>query len=170
MQVTGRDCHTGTTDFANRSDALLASAKMILHSHKVAVAYGVLASTGILTLTPGSTNTVPGNVRFSLDIRATEDDVVMRCAEQLKLDFEKIAKNAAVGNLNEGVALGNDCQINWTLDFSSGAIKFDESCIRCIKESSKELFGNLCGDLTQEMTSGAGHDSVSHKFPKGLRR
>ncbi|RAL64019.1 hypothetical protein DID88_003207 [Monilinia fructigena] len=60
ITVRGRDCHTGTTDFENRSDAMLTAAKLILHSHNKAAEMGCLASTGILTLKPGSTNTVPG--------------------------------------------------------------------------------------------------------------
>ena len=56
ITVKGRDCHTGTTDFANRSDAMLTAAKMILHSHRLASQRSCLASTGILTLAPGSTN------------------------------------------------------------------------------------------------------------------
>jgi len=45
IMVRGRDCHTGTTDFENRSDAMLAAAKMILHSHRVATRRSCLAST-----------------------------------------------------------------------------------------------------------------------------
>jgi acetylornithine deacetylase/succinyl-diaminopimelate desuccinylase-like protein len=70
ITIKGRDCHTGTTDFANRSDALLTASKMIVHSHNRASEMGCLASTGVLTLKPGSTNTVPGEVGFSLDIRS----------------------------------------------------------------------------------------------------
>lgn len=46
ITVLGRDCHTGTTDFENRSDALLIAAKLILHSHNKASQMGCLASTG----------------------------------------------------------------------------------------------------------------------------
>ena len=56
VDIKGNDCHTGTTDFANRSDAMLTAAKLILHSHRLATCHSCLASTGILTLSPGSTN------------------------------------------------------------------------------------------------------------------
>lgn len=56
IHVKGRDCHTGTTEFANRSDAELTASKLILHSHRLATQYSCLASTGILTLFPGSMN------------------------------------------------------------------------------------------------------------------
>jgi acetylornithine deacetylase/succinyl-diaminopimelate desuccinylase-like protein len=50
VSVKGKDCHTGTTDFANRSDALLTAAKLVVHSHNRASEMGCLASTGILNL------------------------------------------------------------------------------------------------------------------------
>ena len=56
ITVKGRDCHTGTTDFASRADAMLTAAKMLLHSHRLATQNSCLASTGILSLAPGSTN------------------------------------------------------------------------------------------------------------------
>jgi acetylornithine deacetylase/succinyl-diaminopimelate desuccinylase-like protein len=45
VTVKGADCHTGTTDFENRSDAMLAAAKCIVHSHNKAAEMGCLAST-----------------------------------------------------------------------------------------------------------------------------
>jgi acetylornithine deacetylase/succinyl-diaminopimelate desuccinylase-like protein len=33
--VKGRECHTGTTEFANRSDAMRTAAELIVHSHTV---------------------------------------------------------------------------------------------------------------------------------------
>lgn len=168
--MKGRDCHTGTTDFANRSDAMLTAAKMILHSHRLATKYSSLASTGILTLTPGSTNTVPGTVRFSLDIRAGEDDCLMRLEEDLKADFDKIARNEAVDDLNNAGTIGKGCTVEWTLDAPSEAIKFDKDCIACVTDSAKDVFGNEFGNRTQEMTSGAGHDSVftSYRVPTAM--
>ncbi len=135
---------------------MLTAAKMILHSHRLATKHSCLASTGILTLSPGSTNTVPGNVRFSLDIRAGEDSRLMMLEHELKVDFEKIAKNEAVDDLNERGTTGRGCTVKWTLDAPSEAIKFDEDCIHCVDESAREYFGDEYEKLTQEMISGAG--------------
>ena len=129
---------------------------MILHSHRLATKHSCLASTGILTLSPGSTNTVPGAVRFSLDIRAGEDSRLMILEHELKVDFEKIAKNEAVDDLNKSGTIGKGCTVKWTLDAPSEAIKFDEDCIRCVDESAKELFGDGHKKLTQYLISGAG--------------
>ena len=143
-------------NWASCHSALLTAAKMILHSHRLATRHSCLASTGILTVSPGSTNTVPGAVRFSLDIRAGEDSRLMKLENDLKLDFEKIAKNEVVDDLNESGTIGRGCTVEWTLDAPSEAIKFHEDCIRCVDESARDLFGDEYEKFTQEMISGAG--------------
>ena len=151
--MKGQDCHTGTTDFVNRSDALLGAAKMILHSHRLATKYSCLASTGILEVTPGSTNTVPGTVRFSLDIRAGDDDRLMQLEGHLKADVDKIAKGEDVGNLNDGGSPGRSCSVQWALEAPSTALRFHVDCINCVSQSARDIFGE---HLTHVMTSGAG--------------
>jgi metal-dependent amidase/aminoacylase/carboxypeptidase family protein len=116
VTVKGRDCHTGTTDFENRADAILTAAKLILHSHNKAAEMGCLASTGILTLKPGSTNTVPGFVQFSLDIRSKEDRKLLQLEGALKKEFAKIAKGGDVGGVNTKAVKGKGCTVEWQLD------------------------------------------------------
>jgi len=122
--VKGSDCHTGTTNFENRSDAMLTAAKLILHSHNKATELGCLASTGILTVEPGSTNTVPGLVKFSLDIRSTEDAKLAQLERAIKDEFPKIAKGIEIGGLNTLGAKGRGCTVDFKLDTDSVATKF----------------------------------------------
>ncbi|KAL8727842.1 MAG: hypothetical protein Q9166_005788 [cf. Caloplaca sp. 2 TL-2023] len=157
ITVKGRNCHTGTTDFANRADALLNATKLILHSHRLAVKYNALASTGIIQAKPGSTNTVPGLVRFSLDIRAGEDDLLEDLEEHLKYDFDKIIRGDLVDGINNGSEVsGWPCTLEWRLDAPSRATRFDNGCINCVRQSTEDLLGERSEDLTQEMISGAG--------------
>lgn len=156
IDVEGRDCHTGTTDLKNRSDALLTAAKLILHSHNMATELGCLASTGILTLRPGSTNTVPGFVQFSLDIRSRDEDKLLQLEQSLKRDFAKIAAGDPVGGLNSHGTRGKFCTVKWQGDTIYPAIKFHDDCIQCVEDSAEDAFG--VRDLAQRMTSGAGHD------------
>ena len=158
--VKRRACHTGTTVFAHRVCAMLAAAKMILHSHRLASKCCALASTGILKLSLRSTNTVPGLVQFSLDIQSSEDKVLAGLEEQLKHGFARTASNDFVNDVNEGGTLGDRCTVKWCLDAPSEAVKFDKVCIRCVHDSAKDLFGDKYVTLTQNLTSGAGHDSV----------
>ncbi|TAQ89124.1 hypothetical protein B7494_g2512 [Chlorociboria aeruginascens] len=160
VTVKGRECHTGTTDFKNRSDAMLTAAKLILHSHNKATELGCLASTGILTLKPGSTNTVPGTVVFSLDIRSREDSKLLQLEEALKLDFEKIAAGDDVGGLNAYGTKGKRCTVDWKLETDSPATLFNKDCIRCVEDSARAMLGPNSDSEVQRMTSGAGHDSV----------
>ncbi|PSS06807.1 hypothetical protein M430DRAFT_37845 [Amorphotheca resinae ATCC 22711] len=160
ITVKGKDCHTGTTDFQNRSDAMLTAAKLILHSHNKAAELGCLASTGILTLKPGSTNTVPGFVQFSLDIRSREDQKLLELENVLKSDFAQIAAEKEVGGLNTLGTRGRGCTVEWQLDTDSPATKFHEDCVKCVEASAKAMLGTDAGGKVQRMTSGAGHDSV----------
>lgn len=163
VTVKGRDTHTGTTSFKHRADALLSASKMILFSHRAATAKGALASTGILTLKPGSTNTVPGTVQFSLDIRAPEDETVDAVEMACKEAFAKIAAGEDVDGLNRGCTHSDrHCSVEWRTDSVSPAIKFHDDCIQCVTKAANDLFGEAnAGNLTKPMTSGAGHDSVN---------
>lgn len=170
ITVTGRDCHTGTTDFANRSDAMLTAAKLILHSHNRATDLGCLASTGILTLQPGSTNTVPGLVKFSLDLRTPSDEKLERLEKVLMDEFGRIAAGDDVEGINAKGTKGRGCKVEWKTDSVSPAIVFNEDCIKCVEESAKSMLGEGGEALVQRMTSGAGHDSVytSKRIPTSM--
>jgi hydantoinase/carbamoylase family amidase len=158
VTVMGKDCHTGTTDFKHRSDAMLTAAKLILHSHNKATELGCLASTGILTLKPGSTNTVPGQVKFSLDIRSGNDSRLQHLEEVLRRDFDEIAAGEDIGGLNSQGTRGVGCTVEWQTDTLSSAIQFHRDCIACVEESAKSILGPNGQDLIQRMISGAGHD------------
>ncbi|KAL8738653.1 MAG: hypothetical protein Q9181_000599 [Wetmoreana brouardii] len=168
ITVKGQDCHTGTTDFANRADALLTAAKLILHSRRLAVQYNALASSGIIKAAPGSTNTVPGWVQFSLDIRAPNDDILMKVEENLKSDFDQIGKGAPVDGLQGEEISGRPCTVEWTLDAISNATKFDSGCVDCVRQSAEDLFGEDSASLVQDMISGAGKGSLEKEVFGGL--
>jgi hydantoinase/carbamoylase family amidase len=141
IKVHGKDCHTGATNFENRSDALLTAAKMILHSHNKATELGCLASIGILTLEPGSTNTIPGLVRFSLDMRSGRDSTLLQLQQVLEFDFAKIANGEDVGGVNSRGTKGKPYTVEWQVDTVSPAIKFHDDCIQCVEDSAKAIFG-----------------------------
>lgn len=160
ITVKGRDTHTGTTDLKSRADALLTTSKMILHSHRLATANSALASTGILNLKPGSTNTVPGEVTFSLDIRAPADETVARMVHAIQTDFPKIAAGEDVLNCNENTTSGLPCTVTIKEDFSSPATTFHPNCIESVSKAAHAVLGPDSHRLVMDMTSGAGHDSV----------
>lgn len=100
-------------------------------------------------------------VQFSLDVRATRYDVLMKVENELKEDFASIAKNGPAARVHGLETAGKGCEVEWILDSSNEATKFDKDCINCVEESTKEMFGDQFDNLHLAMTSGAGHDSVS---------
>lgn len=159
LDVRGRDAHTGSTDLSSRSDALLAASKMIVASREAAYQEGGLASTGIIQASPGSTNTIPGTVRFSLDIRARSDDVVEAIEKRLESEFARIASGKEAVFASDK-SPRDEVSVTWTLDQRSPAINFHDECIDCVVEAAKDHFGDRAAALTRPMVSGAGHDSV----------
>jgi hydantoinase/carbamoylase family amidase len=157
INIKGRDTHTGTTDLKSRADALLTASKLILHSHRLATANGALASTGILNLQPGSTNTVPGTVTFSLDIRSPKDETIALMMDLINRDFPAIAAGENILDSNLGCTPGLPLSVSITEDFSSPATTFHQDCIQSVRQSANHLVGP---NQAMEMTSGAGHDSV----------
>lgn len=144
VTIRGRDAHTGTTPMENRSDALQASAQIIVASREIAKSLGGLCTTGLLKLQPGSINTIPGAVEFSLDIRHSQNKGVVAIQEALEKEANRIASK-------EG-----NCNFKWTTDTDSKVVNFHTDCIQAIKESAQEAVG---ADKWIEMKSGAGHDT-----------
>lgn len=147
INISGRDCHTGTTDLANRSDALLAASRMIVASNEIAREFGGLASTGIIRARPGSVNTVPGSVSFSLDLRAAKDETVGLMEAEARMRFKKIAG---------GLRMTKPVKVEWITDFTSNAISFHDDCIQCVEKSAGDVWGDKAAELSMRMVSGAG--------------
>lgn len=167
LSVIGRDTHTGTTAFEHRADALYAFSRMMVKAREVAVAKKCLASVGIIEAKPGSVNTVPGQVNFSLDIRGPETALVAEVEKELRREFDAIAAE-------EGAGIGKPCRVEWTLDFDSPAVKFHEDCISCVQDSAHAVVADApvadTKSLVRTIMSGAGHDSVftSKRVPTSM--
>ncbi|KAI5866035.1 amidase [Durotheca rogersii] len=171
IDVFGREAHTGTTPLANRADAMLVAARLITHSHRVATAHAALASTGILTLSPGSTNTIPGRVTFTLDVRAPADATVDAAEADLRRDFADLAAGRDIGGLTnyfstpraQGAGVAPP-RVEWRTDTDSKATVFDDECVGAVRSAAEAVVGGQgAGEesgLVRELSSGAGHDSV----------
>lgn len=61
-----------------RSVALVAAARLIQEIQRIALAHGPegVGTVGELHVTPNSRNTVPGEVRFTIDMRHPDDSVL----------------------------------------------------------------------------------------------
>ena len=99
LRVRGASGHAGTVPMPMRRDALAAAAEMVLAIEKRCSAGGSLVGTvGILEVKDGTGNVIPGEVEFTVDIRAGED------AEREAAEADAFAACEAIAR-RRGVAL-----------------------------------------------------------------
>jgi len=108
LTVKGEAGHAGTVPMANRRDALAAAAEMVLALEAVGLAQGVgkagedirqgslVATVGEISALPGASNVIPGEVRFSLDLRAGTDSARVGAAAEIRRRVEEIAARRRV--------------------------------------------------------------------------
>ena len=90
-EVVGMASHAGTTPMDRRRDAAAAAAELVLYVERRAAAVPHLVGTvGMLEVPNGSMNVVPGRCRFSLDIRATTNEVRDACTADVLAELERI--------------------------------------------------------------------------------
>ncbi len=92
-EIVGMASHAGTTPMGMRRDAAAAAAELTLYVEKRAASVPDLVGTvGMLEVPNGSINVVPGRCRFSLDIRATTNEVRDACAADVLAELERICQ------------------------------------------------------------------------------
>ena len=141
--VTGRECHAGSTPMGLRHDALCAFAAFALAAESIAREHGPdgVATIGVAEAFPASRNTVPGEVRFTLEYRHPDRD-------HLDAMDAAIAEAARRIEGERGVTIAID-RI-WRKD----PVTFDPGIAAAMRQATAEL-----GLSSRPMTSGAGHDA-----------
>ena len=96
-EVRGMASHAGTTPMTSRRDAAAAAAELAVYLEKRAGSEPNLVGTmGMLEVPNGSTNVVPGRCRFTLDIRATTNDVRDDCVADVLAELHAICERRGV--------------------------------------------------------------------------
>jgi len=96
--ITGAAGHAGTVPMALRRDALSAAAECCLAVEAAARAQpDVVGTVGAMTVRPGAPNSIPGDVSFSIDLRAPRDAARHAAAQKIELAFAGIAAARGVG-------------------------------------------------------------------------
>ncbi len=92
-EIIGVASHAGTTPMDRRRDAATAAAELALYVEQRAAAVPHLVGTvGILSVPNGSINVVPGRCQFSLDIRATTNEVRDAMAQDVLAELKRICE------------------------------------------------------------------------------
>ncbi|MEO8249004.1 MAG: 2-oxo-4-hydroxy-4-carboxy-5-ureidoimidazoline decarboxylase [Burkholderiales bacterium] len=102
-EIVGMASHAGTTPMDTRRDAATAAAELVLYAEKRGGQVpDLVATVGMLEVPSGSMNVVPGRCKFSLDIRATTNEVRDACANDICAELERICERRGVHfNLEE---------------------------------------------------------------------
>lgn len=96
-EVIGMASHAGTTPMDRRRDAACAVAELILFAEKRAAKDGdSVATVGMLEVPNGSINVVPGRCKFSLDIRAPNNDQRDAVANDVVAELKAICERRGV--------------------------------------------------------------------------
>jgi len=92
-EIVGMASHAGTTPMDRRRDAATAAGELALYVEKRGAAVpNLVATVGMLEVPNGSINVVPGRCKFSLDIRATTDEVRDACAVDVRTELQRICE------------------------------------------------------------------------------
>ena len=146
IEVLGEQSHTGATAMADRHDALVAAAKIVLMVNEVTTDFdegALVSSVGQLTLEPNSPIVVPRRVRLIADIRSGGPEIVQAARTTLLSSIAELAK-------------AHDIQIN-VKDFDIRPIRFfPEDGLQLAEEAASTL-----GLPSRRIQTMAGHDSVA---------
>jgi N-carbamoyl-L-amino-acid hydrolase len=149
--LEGVSSHAGTTPQSYRKDALRAAAKVImtLWDELGAIADDLVFTTGEIVCKPNIHTVIPNYVKFSLDSRHQNPEVIRRVVEIIE-------------NLPKEVY---GCKLSYEEHWGRKTIDFDEKIVAAVEESAKEL-----GYSYKRMYSGAGHDAqyVSEMLPSAM--
>ena len=144
VEVNGVAGHAGTVPMPMRKDALAAAAEMLLAVEERARARpNLVATVGQLEVPRSAPNTIPGRVRFTLDIRSPSDPEREKAVEDIKATIATIAERRGV-----------------TQRFTPG---HQAPAAHCDERLSDQLAAAAaaCGATPRRMPSGAGHDAMA---------
>jgi allantoate deiminase len=92
VTLRGEAGHAGTVPMALRRDALAGAAQCVLSVERVAKEDAELVATvGRIEAKPGAINVIPGEVHFTLDVRAPRDPLREQAVAELRAQIVRIA-------------------------------------------------------------------------------
>jgi N-carbamoyl-L-amino-acid hydrolase len=96
LDLPGRADHAGTTALAERRDALVAAATVVLRARTAAERNAALATCGRLVVRPNGVNAIPSSVTAWLDARAAEEAAVRAVVAEVTEEVEAAGGEVAV--------------------------------------------------------------------------
>ena len=143
VTVRGFANHAGTTPIPQRKDALLAASQMIMAVREIATSMAgpQVATVGQISASPGAPNVIPGEVKFTVDMRDLDGHKLAAMGEQLQKRLPEIAAC-------------NGCTVEIEKTGSHAAALTAEPLRKAIEQAADSL-----GPRHTRLPSGAGHDA-----------
>ncbi|HEY2634807.1 MAG TPA: Zn-dependent hydrolase [Steroidobacteraceae bacterium] len=143
--VEGQEAHAGPTPMDMRRDPIRVLADVLPAMYAATEQWGRDArfTVGFIETLPGSPNTVPGRLRFTVDIRHPDADSYRALREEM---------NRLVRAALQRHGLGGDIRCVW----EAPGVSFDPACVAAVRSAAAAL-----GFSSLEIVSGAGHDSCN---------
>jgi N-carbamoyl-L-amino-acid hydrolase len=152
--VTGMEAHAGPTPMGLRKDALQVAT--VIMQEVVAIAnryppYG-RGTVGMVSVFPNSRNVIPGEVKFSIDLRNVNDALLNTMHEEMLAFIDKTSRDSGLSIAIDRVSYYPPCP-------------FHPDCVDAVRAATAEL-----GYSTMDVVSGAGHDAIyaARLAPSGM--
>jgi allantoate deiminase len=153
VRFTGRANHAGTTPMDLRQDALAAAAEWIVAVERYARSVpGLVGTVGMIAITPGAANVVPGTAVLSLDVRHAEDVVREEAVREL------VAAAECAGAARKVLAVARETS-------GASSVRMDARVVDVLASAVRHT-----GFEVHRMVSGAGHDAMvlASALPAGM--
>ena len=142
--VQGEETHAGPMPMNMRKDAMECASRLLPAVFEIAARYAphARATIGQFSVVPGSRNTVPSRVEFSVDLRHPSQSILDQMDRDLKALVKRIDHESAVS-------------VEVDHFWNSPPVAFNPDCIQLVAKSA-----DICGYDHMDIISGAGHDAV----------
>jgi len=152
--VTGMEAHAGPTPMALRKDALQISTKIMQEVVNIGNRYPPYGrgTVGMVQVFPNSRNVIPGEVKFSIDLRNVSSELLDTMHNEILAFVDKTSKDSGMSISVERVSYYPPCP-------------FHPDCVNAVREATATL-----GYSTMDVVSGAGHDAIytARLAPSGM--
>jgi len=141
--ITGQSNHAGTTPMRLRHDAGYCASEIGAFARRVARELGgtQVGTVGSITLHPNLINVIAARARVTVDLRNTDDTILVEAEQRLAEFLQQLARD-------EGVRIETHSLARFA------PVIFDQDVAALITRTAQRL-GHSC----RPMTSGAGHDA-----------
>ncbi|WP_395406035.1 Zn-dependent hydrolase [Pseudoduganella sp. UC29_106] len=142
--VTGMEAHAGPTPMHLRKDAMQVSTRIIQEVVAIANRYPPYGrgTVGMMQVFPNSRNVIPGQVKFSVDLRNVNDELLNKMHEEILSFVDKTSAETGLDVKIERVSYYPPCP-------------FHQDCVGAVRRATESL-----GYSTMDVVSGAGHDAI----------